>query len=160
MSHCNTKFRKNQDNNKLYFINQLIYRMSKLKDDKLKKVFINNFFKTIYFQELDLEKFKIKTYDYHQLCFLMKFTPECMLYLIGRLNEMSDFDNNELYEFFKVTYVQALKSEYNEEQLYYYSIKIFNFDDILKNASELVLKSDNEILISYYLKEKYLMVTV
>lgn len=79
MSHCNTRFNDDRDNNKLYFINQLIYRMSKLKDDKLKKVFINNFFKTKYFQELDLEKFKVKVYDYHQLCFLMKFTPECMI---------------------------------------------------------------------------------
>ncbi|WP_252243425.1 MULTISPECIES: hypothetical protein [unclassified Clostridium] len=155
MSHCNTRFNDDSDKNKLYFINQLIYRMSKLKDDKLKRVFINNFFKTKYFQKLDLEKFKVKIYDYHQLCFLMKFTPECMLYLIDRLDEMSDFDNDKLYEFFKVRYSQSLKSEYNEEQLYYhYAIKKFKFDDILRDVCKLVLKSNNQVLISYYLKEK------
>ncbi|WP_066231566.1 hypothetical protein [Metabacillus fastidiosus] len=156
IAHCNVRFDKERDDNKLYFINQLVFRVSKLKGDKLKKVFINNFFKTKYFRELDLEKYQVKDYDYHQLCFLLNLSPETMLYTIDKFNDMSNFDNNKLHKFFQVRYREALKTPFNEEQLYfYYAIKILDFTDILKENKSSVLETNNQILISYYLQKGY-----
>lgn len=154
MAYCNINFNRDEDDNKLYFINQIIYRISQLKDDKHKKVFINNFFKTKYFIELDLDKFKIKAYDYHQLCFLFKYSPEALLYSIDKFNLMQRFDKIKVYEFFMIRYGEALQERFNEEQLYfYYAIKILDFMDILLQFKDAVLKSDNQILISYYLRD-------
>nr|WP_319488593.1 hypothetical protein [uncultured Caproiciproducens sp.] len=154
IAHCNIRLNKDKDNNKLYFINQIVYRISKLEDDKLKKVFINNFFKLKYFRELPLEIFQVKNYDYHQLCFILKFSPESMLYAVDKFNLMESFDNRKLYKFLKVRYRESLQEPFNEEQLYFYfAIKILHFTDILTNAKNDVLKSNNQILISYYLKD-------
>lgn len=154
IAHSNIRVKSDRNDNKLYFINQIVYRMSKLDDEKLKKVFINNIFKTKYFRELPLEKYQVKEYDYHQLCFIMKYSPEVMLYLADRFSEMNKFQNQKMYKFFKVRYHESLKESFNEEQLYYYyAIKIFRFEDIIESQKELVLKSDNQILISYYLKD-------
>lgn len=154
IAHCNVRFNKESDDNKLYFINQLVFRVSNLKDDKLKKVFINNFFKTKYFRELDLEKYQVKDYDYHQLCFLLNLSPETMLYTVDKFNDMSNFDNRRLHKFFDVRYREALKTTFNDEQLYfYYAIKTFGFTDILKGNKSSVLETNNQILISYYLQD-------
>ncbi|NFL56933.1 hypothetical protein FDB79_15480 [Clostridium botulinum] len=155
IAHCNLRFDKDRNNNKLYFINQIVYRMSKLEDDKLKKVFINNFFKTKYFRELDLKKYQIKNYDYHQLCFILKFSPESMLYAVDKFITMDEFDRNKVEKFFKIRYREALQQPFNDEQLYYYyAIKMLDFEEILKKSKDLVIKSDNQVLISYYLKDK------
>ena len=155
IANCNIKFDDTRDNNRLYFINQLIYRMSKLSDNTLKRVFINNFFKTSYFQELDLDKYEMKDYDYHQLCFIFKFSSESMLYAIDKFNEIDDFSSNELlYKFFNVRYQESLENTFHDEQLYFYfAIKRQGFDDILESYKELVIKTNNQILISYYLKD-------
>lgn len=153
VAHCNIRFNSEKDDNKLYFINQMVYRMSKLDDDKLKKIFVNNVFKIRYFRELPLEKFQVKEYDYHQLCFLLKFSPESMLYAIDRFAGMEAFEKQKLHRFFQIRYKESLTKSYNEEQLYYfYAISMFEFDDILEQYKELVSKSNNQILISYYLK--------
>ncbi|MDR4914120.1 hypothetical protein RGU76_03095 [Bacillus pseudomycoides] len=153
---CNVRFDKERDDNKLYFINQLVFRVSKLEDDKLKKVFINNFFKTKYFRELEVEKYQVKDYDYHQLCFLLNLSPETMLYTVDKFNAMSNFNNKKLHKFFQVRYREALKTSFNEEQLYfYYAIKIFGFTDILIEYKNSVIETNNQILISYYLKDAY-----
>lgn len=154
IAHCNVRFKEDRNDNKLYFINQLVYRMSNLEDDKLKRVFINNFFKTKYFREMDTAKYQVKNYDYHQLCFIFKFSPEAMLYAVDKFSTMTSFDNNKLYKFFKVRYNEVLKESFNDEQLYYYfAIKILNFSNILFEAKNAVLESNNQILISYYLKD-------
>ena len=155
IAYCNQNFNKDKDDNKLYFINQIIYRISQLQDDKHKKVFINNFFKTRYFRELDLDRYKVKNYDYHQLCFLFKYSPEVLLYSIDKFNSMKAFDKEKVHEFFRVRYNETLKERFNEEQLYfYYAIKTLNFTDILVEAKDTVLKSHNQVLISYYLKDR------
>ena len=106
--------------------------MSKLDNEKQKKVFINNVFKIRYFRELPLEKFQVKKYDYHQLCFLLKYSPESMLYSTDRFADMETFDNQNMHRFFQVRYQECLKNCYNEEQLYYfYAISILGFNDIL-----------------------------
>lgn len=155
IAHCNVRFKEDRDDNKLCFINQIVYRISKLQDNKLKKVFINNFFKTKYFRELEIEKYQIKNYDYHQLCFILKFSPEALLYAIDKFNEMDNFDKKKVEKFFKVRYNEVLKESFNDEQLYYYyAIKILDFNDIIKETKSLVLESDNQVLVSYYLKDK------
>lgn len=154
IAHCNIRFKPEKDDNKLYFINQMVYRISKLEDDKLKKIFINNIFKIRYFRNLPLENFQVKDYDYHQLCFLLKFSPESMLYSIDKFADMEAFENQNLHRFFQIRYKESLKKSYNEEQLYYfYAISILRFNDILVQYKELVVKSTNQILISYYLKK-------
>ncbi|MCB2361990.1 hypothetical protein [Clostridium estertheticum] len=154
IAQCNIRFDVERDNNKLYFINQIVYRMSNLEDNKLKKTFINNFFKTNYFRELDLSKYQVKNYDYHQLCFIFKFSPEVMLYAIDKFSIMNVFDNNKIYKFFKERYKEALEEAFNDEQLYfYYAIKILNFTDLLIEQKDVVIKTNNQILISYYLKD-------
>ncbi|WP_160674100.1 hypothetical protein [Clostridium sp. C8-1-8] len=165
MAYCNEKLIKEEKIKekyhsedfayKLYFINQIIYRISNLNDEKQKKVLINNFFKTRYFRELDLDEYQVKNYDYHQLCFIFKYSPEAMLYSIDKFSEMDRFEKQKVKDFFKIRYKEALKEPFNEEQLYfYYAIKLMGFDDIIKNEKSLVLKSNNQILISYYLKDK------
>lgn len=154
IAHCNIRFNPNKDNNKLYFINQMVYRMSKLDDDKLKKVFVNNVFKIRYFRELKLDKFQVKEYDYHQLCFLLKFSPESMLYATDRFADMQAFDNQKMHRFFEVRYKECLLKGFNEEQLYYfYAISLLGFNDIIQKYSGLVSKSRNQILIAYYLQD-------
>ena len=165
VGHCNIEALKDYEKenkhkciikHKLAFLNQLIYRMSNLADDKLKRIFINNFFKTKYFRELDLNKFQTKFYDYHQLCFLLKFSPEALLYSADKFAVMNDFDNNKVLTFFATRYSEILKEPFNEEQLYYYyALKQFCFEDIIKDNKNAVLKTDNQVLISYYLKDGY-----
>lgn len=155
MAYCNKEFKKDRNDNKLYFINQILYRISQLEDDKHKRSLINNFFKTRYFRELDLEKYQIKNYDYHQLCFLFKYSPEVLLYCIDKFNDMTRFNKLKVHEFFKIRYKGALKERFNDEQLYfYYAVKGLGFTDILIETKELVLESDNQILISYYLEDR------
>ena len=154
IAYCNKKYKEESDENKLYFINQLIYRMSDFDDGKLKIVFVNNFFKTKYFRELKLDKFQVKNYDYHQLCFIFKLSPETMLYAIDKFSTMNNFDNSKLYNFFRVRYKEVLSEPFNEIQLYFfYAIKLLDFTDILTAEKDAVLHLNNQILISYYLKD-------
>ena len=77
-----------------------------------------------------------------------------MLYSINKFRKMESFDRQRVYKFFKIRYSEALEEDFNEEQLYfYYAIKILGFTDILTDAKNAVLESDNQILISYYLKD-------
>lgn len=154
IAHCNIRFKPDNDNNKMYFINQIIYRMSQLNDEKLKKTFINNFFKTEYFKTLDFEKHQIKDYDYHQLCFIFKFSPEVLLYAITKFSNMNGFEKNRIEKFFKVRFMESLKQPYQEEQLYYYfAISVLGFNTILSQATSEVLETHNQLLISYYIKD-------
>lgn len=156
IAYCNKEFKEDRDDNKLRFLNQIIYRMSFLESNKLKRVFINNFFKTQYFRNLELEKYKIKSYDYHQLCFILKYSPESILYIIDKILTMPDFDSKKIHKFLEVRYKEILKEPFNEEQLYYYyAIKLCGFESILKTQTKEVLESKNQVLISYYLKDSY-----
>lgn len=44
ISESKARFDEEKSNNKLYFVNQLIYRMTNLKDDKQRKIFLTTFF--------------------------------------------------------------------------------------------------------------------
>jgi len=90
----------------------------------------------------------------HFKILILKYSPEVMLYAIDKFSEMEKFENSRLHKFFRVRYREVLKHPFNEEQLYfYYAIKTMNFTDILTSEKDAVLKSNNQILISYYLKD-------
>lgn len=151
---CLIKFNYDKTDNSLHFINQIIYRMSLLADDKLKRILINCFFKTKYFNELILDNYEFRTYDYHQLGFILKFCPEAILYIIPKFVQTEKFKKNKLKKYLKVRYFESLKKKYHEEQLYiFFAIKVLNFNDIIIEAKDLAYRTDNQILISYYLKD-------
>ena len=139
---------------KLSFLNQLIYRLSSVKRERNKQSLIRNFFKTKHFQETDFEKYDVEEYNYHQLCFLLKMSPESLLYTSDIFNSMSGFDNQKIKIFLKARYREALIFSLHDVQLYYYyAIRCYQLDWCLEDTSDLVLKSQNQILISYYLKD-------
>lgn len=156
ISVCN-QTRQPQVQKKLVFLNQLIYRCSLLEDDKLRKILINGFFRTKYFREdIMLSKYAFKDYDIHQLCFLFKLSPECLLYSADKIMEISNFHADDFKQFFEVRYKESLKKDFNEEQLYFfYAMKLWEYDDMLRQQNELVIQSRNQILISYYLLENW-----
>ena len=152
---CKFRFNKEKDDNKLYFTNQLIYRMQNLKDDKQRKTFLITFFKSTYFSELDINKYEIENYDFHQICYMYKFCPEIILYSINKFKEDIHFKSEDFKKFLTIRYKESLKESYNEEQLYYYyAIKSLNLEHILKETVDMVIESNNQVLISYYLKDK------
>lgn len=150
--YCNTHFSSTSNNNKLVFINQLIYRSSSLRTEKQKRVFINNFFKGKYFRELKTRKYEFRDYDYHQLCYLLRTSPESMLYSLDVLEKIPNFDKNHMKKFFDVRYQEALNHSFHDVQLYYYyAINQLGFSDIISKYTVQVLHSENQVLISYYL---------
>lgn len=153
-SESEARFRYDVNDNSLYFINQLIYRMSNLKDDKSKRTFLNTFFKSTYFQEIEISKYKLEDFNSHQLCYMFKMSPEIMLYSIHIFKYFDYFIDSKFEKFLKVRYREALLKNYNEEQLYYYyTIKTLDFNSILLDNINLVYNSNNQLLISYYLKD-------
>lgn len=76
------------------FLNQLVYRLCGLQDEKSKRSFITNFFKTKHFQSCDYSKYKVNPYDLHQWFFLIKYAPESLLYVSHILNNISDIKGN------------------------------------------------------------------
>lgn len=67
---------------------------------------------------------------------------------------MNSFNNEMIKEFLSLRYKAALESPLNDVQLYYYyAIKSYGFSDLLSSMSSLVINSENQILISYYLKD-------
>lgn len=151
---CN-QTKQHDSQKKLVFINQLIYRCSLLEDDKLRRILINGFFRTKYFREdIDFSAYLFRDYDIHQICFLFKLSPECLLYSADRFMEVSNFDPNKFKHFFEVRYKESLKKDFHEEQIYYfYAMKLWDFDELLKQQTELVIHSKNQVLISYYIAE-------
>lgn len=159
ISVCN-QTRHQDTQNRLVFINQLIYRCSLLEDDKLRRILINGFFRTKYFRkDINFSRYTFRNYDIHQLCFLFKVSPECLLYCADRIEKISNFDADYFKHFLEVRYKESLKKDFNEEQLYYfYAMKLWGFEDILKQQNELVTYSRNQVLISYYLMENWFSV--
>ena len=140
---------------KYSFLNQLVYRLSSLSDEKSKRSFITNFFKTKHFQTCDFSKYKLYPYDLHQLFFLIKTSPESLLYLAHFLNSISDIkDDPDTIAFMKARYEESLRRELHDVQLYYYyAISMLEYSDIISATSNLVIQSQNQVLIAYYLKD-------
>lgn len=139
---------------KLSFLNQLIYRLAGVRKERNKRSLIKKFFETKHFRETNFEEYDIEEYDYHQLCFLLKTSPESLLYTSDVFNRMSGFDNQKMLLFLKDRYREALISAFYDVQLYYYyAIKNYHLEECLEDTTGMVLNSQNQILISYYLKD-------
>ena len=153
-AYCNTHFRNTSTKNRLTFINQLVYRSSEF-SIKNKRTFINSFFKGKYFYDLieKLDKYELKDYDYHELCYLYRTSPEALLYSINLIQEIPNFDASKMKKFFEVRYKESLRNPHHDVQLYYYyAITVLELTDILDDTSNLVLKTENQLLISYYIQ--------
>lgn len=62
--------------------------------------------------------------------------------------------NSNTKSFLKARYKESLRHELHDVQLYfYYTIKVLGFDDIVRETTDFVLQSQNQILIAYYLKD-------
>lgn len=150
----NTQKHSRTISHKLSFLNQLIYRLSSLTDEKSKRNFVTNFFKTKHFQETNYNNYEVNDYDYHQLFFLLKLAPETLLYTSYIFNNMPAFDKGMIRDFLIARYKESLIKSLNDEQLYFYfAIKCYGLDSLLTNTSQLVIESQNQVLISYYLKD-------
>lgn len=157
-AYANTHFRKGREKNRLVFINQLVYRISDF-SIKNKRIFINNFFKGKYFYDIQQksDKYELKDYDYHELCYLYRTSPEAMLYSINIIQQIPNFDVNKMKKFFEVRYKESLKKPHHDVQLYYYyAITVLGLTDIFDNTSALVLETENQLLISYYIQQNLL----
>lgn len=149
------RFNKHKINNTLYFLNQLVYRLPKLKNYNLQKIFLTTFFKSKYFSNLNLKDFCFREYNQHQFCYIISICPEILLYSIDKLKDIDFFKGETFKNFLKNNYLKSLSRSFNDEQLYYYyAIKVLNFNDILNDSEGIVSSSNNQILISYYLKDK------
>lgn len=147
---------KLKQNNNLFFTNQIIYRLNKLDDYRLKKVFVVNFFKSEFFRSIDFSNTYIDEYNYHQILFLIKEFPEIVLYIDSIINSFDLFKKDEFKKIVVTFFEKSLNKSFHDEQLYYFYL-IYKIDglDMLKNdiIKEKVLETNNFILISYYLKE-------
>lgn len=145
------------------FFTQIVYRLDKINELKYKRVFIVNFFKTEYFKSLKANTYLLSKSDFNYLCYIYKLMPESILYSLDKIMNMKEFDHNMFKAFIELRFKSSLETEKHEEQLYfYYAIKTCGYHDLLKKFKDKVLKSDNQILISYFLidrvinKEDYL----
>lgn len=153
-ANTHSRNRKRDIKKHLVFINQLLYRISDF-SIKNKRIFINNFFKGKYFYSIKekLTEYELTDYEYHELCYLYRTSPEALLYSIELIKQLPDFDSEKIKKFFEVRFKESLKNQHHDIQLYYYyAIIILNLNDILDDTSDLVLKTENQLLISYYIQ--------
>lgn len=81
--------------------------------------------------------------------------PETILYSLHKIITIKGFDFNKFKDFLKTRFRASLSTERYEEQVYYYyALKLCNFDAELADYKELVLKSKNQVLVSYFLIDK------
>lgn len=155
ISESKQRFKNEIDNNKLYFTNQLIYRLSKIKEKKYKMTFLNTFFKSNFLNQLPIEKYEFQFYNFHNLCYIFKLSPETLIYSINIIKKQELFEGEKFKKFLETRFKAILMKPFNDHQLYYYyTIKSLGFNSILRKYRDLVIESDNQVLISYYLKDK------
>lgn len=137
------------------FFTQLIHRLNQIKELKYKRIFLSNFFKTHYFYHLETELYVLSESDFNHICYIYKLMPETILYSLHKLRTIQGFDFCRFKDFLRTRFKSSLHTEKQEEQVYfYYAIKVCSFDNELQDFKELVLKSNNQILISYYVIDK------
>lgn len=149
-------------NNNLFFTNQLIYRLKKLDNYKEQRVFIVNFFKSKFFHKIDFSNTFFQDYNFHQICYLIKKFPEIIIYIDNVIQAFNIFESDYFKEIALSYFKNSLKTSYHDEQLYFFYL-VYKLDmlDSLKSKEiyELVLNSENQILISYFIKYKLFSLT-
>lgn len=138
-----------------FFFTQLVYRLSQISELKYKRIFLSNFFKTYYFDNLKPKIYQLSESDLNNICYIYKLMPETMLYSLTTIKQMAGFNLKTFKEFVLARFDSVLHSEKYEEQVYfYYAIKVCGLDQELYAFKDLVLKSKNQILISYFVIDK------
>ena len=136
------------------FFTQLVYRLHQIKEHKYKRVFLINFFKTFYFNEIDARKYVLSESDFNYICYIYKLVPETILYSLPKVKSIENFNFSAFREFVLARFKTSLNTDRQEEQIYfYYAIKLCAFDADLDKFKDLVLNSTNQILISYFLMD-------
>ena len=136
------------------FFTQLVYRLHQIEEHKYKRVFLINFFKTFYFNEIDSRKYVLSESDFNYICYIYKLVPETILYSLPKIKSIENFNFSAFREFVLSRFKTTLNTDRQEEQVYfYYAIKLCGFDSDLDNFKGLVLNSTNQILISYFLMD-------
>lgn len=132
------------------FINQLIYRKSKLNNKKLEAIFINGFFKSTFFVDLDTKKYTFDTTDLHKVLFLYREHPESILYTIHKFAHTENFKKYAKMHLNRM-FVNSLNDSFKEEQTYYfYALQfVYGLEFITPELLSKIIQSDNQILISY-----------
>lgn len=117
--------------------------------------FLNTFFKSNFLNQLPIEKYEFQFYNFHNLCYIFKLSPETLIYSINIIKKQELFEGEKFKKFLETRFKAILMKPFNDHQLYYYyTIKSLGFNSILRKYRDLVIESDNQVLISYYLKDK------
>lgn len=131
---------------------QLVYRLGQISELKYKRIFLANFFKTYYFVNLEPQKYVLSKSDMNYICYIYKLMPEAILYSLHKIKEIEGFDTDKFKDFVIARFNASLNGERQEEQVYfYYAVKLCGFDSELLRFKEKVLRTENQILISYYI---------
>lgn len=142
------------------FFTQLVYKLSQIDELKYKRIFLANFFKTYYFHNLKLELYVLSESDFNYICYIYKLMPETILYSLSKIKDMDGFDFKLFNDFAFSRFKSSLQTGRFEEQVYfYYAIKECGYLRGLSNFKEEVLKSNNQVLISYFLIDKLITKT-
>lgn len=140
-----------------FYLNHLISYKGKIKDNKLYYTFIIGFYKSKYFYKLEeYPYYKLEQSNIHQILILYKDYPEIILFSINKYIKDKLFLSTSK-EFIEKYYQKSLMLPFFENQLYYfYALILLNDYSFLKKPSiiQLVLNSNNQILLSYYVKNK------
>lgn len=140
------------------FFTQLVYRLKQIEDIKYKRIFLSNFFKTYYFYSIKSKNYVLSDSDLNYIFYIYKLMPETILYSLYKIKEMNGFNLEKFKDFVISRFRSALANSRNDEQVYlYYAIKVCGFIDVLVDFKELVMKSRNQVLISYFLLDKIIL---
>ena len=137
------------------FFTQLVYRLNQIKDIKYKRIFLANFFKTYYFNNLKPKTYKLSESDFNYICYIYKLMPETIIYSLPKIKDIENFDMLKFKDFISIRFEASLRNERDEEQVYfYYAMKLCGFKEELEKFKTLVVKTENQVLISYFLMDK------
>lgn len=149
------RVQKDNDKKLLYsmnFLNQLIYRYTLLHDEKNGAILFKNFFKTEFWYELDINKYKISNENIHQLFFIMKNVPETILYVALKMKKISRIHKREFSKFFEQQFAKSVDDDkFYEEQLYFYFgwCMLKGDDDFISdNRFDTIMSLKNQVLQS------------
>ncbi len=150
----NRKSKKTNKNHPAFFT-QLVYRLSQINEFKYKRVFLTNFFRTSYFNDIIPSQYTLSDNDFNYICYIYKVAPESIIYSLTKILKMDGFNKRKFKEFVKERFNSSLCMGLHDEQIYfYYAIHQLQFVEILTEFKQKILDSKNQILISYLLVDK------
>lgn len=146
--------------NKYYYLilNQLLYRASLLekcgsKNSKKQNILVNGFFKSMYWYILDESLYTFTYENVHQLTYIYKEYPETILYSVKKFKNINSSLLLMLKKNILTLFEKTLDENFEERQLYFAYACLTLYDDFekLPELFEKVIKSKNQLLISYLL---------